>query len=613
MFHNSVFESLGATSSSTEFQAETQHQHDQTRILEKQNEEMVQEIEKLQDKLLVLSDRKAKYEPAGDHLKAVQDQNSVLKKKLLQLKIKIQKEEALLMDISPQDLLHPDQIEEIKCDINSLRQEQEVLLKKQMEIEKSKSETQALLKEFHQAIKNVEYLKKKNYDLSWDLMVLNVDIFEFQQLPHKLQTAKKEEETARKEKSLLTQQVSQCRSQIQQELALLLTTLDISPDDLHKEYQGQIKALQKQNAVLQKNLEELKHHQDSAMRMDLSNLEAQKSHLESQCEHIREVIQIQSQQQDGELVYPEQTEELKSEIKSLRQEKKDLLEEQREMENSKLETQALLKEFHQVNSNIEDLKKINYDLKWELKELHVDILEEQGMSAKLEASKKEQEFLQKENAVLTDQMAECRSKIHQQTSVVFEPQSPARNQPSRIPRPVSVRKSEPKQVSMDTGRPQQPQNPARNQSSLIPGSVFVEKSEPKPVSMNTGKIQKLPVLLKKRRCSPENHPSPSELVSVDIGKTQQPRNVLTKPQSPPALKLPTLIPKPWLIKESRPDRQDLLVFKDVGKTQQLKIDEDELPFAPGKLLPLTPLPPLMDKPRPKSSFQRRFKFPTTEN
>ncbi|XP_023815464.1 involucrin-like [Oryzias latipes] len=350
------------------FQAESQHQHDQTSILdlELQNEEMVQELEKLQDKLLVLSDRKAKYEPAGDHLKAAQDQNSVLKEKLLQLQSKIQQEEALLM-----------------------------------------------------------------------------------------------------------------------------MTPDISPEDLQEEYRDQIQALEQENAVLQKDLEDLKkkRSKEAAMRIDLICIEAQKSHLEDQCQHIREVIQIHSEQQDGELVYPEQIQELKCQINSLEKEKEDLLEEQRKVENAESDIKMLLKEFHQVVKNVDELKKKNCHLKWEFMELNVDFFERQRIPAKLEASTKEQESLRKENAVLAEQVSECRSKIHQQKSVQNQPQSPARNRPSLIPRPMSVRNPEHKQVSMDTGRTQQPQSPARNRPSLRPKPVSVRNPEPKQVSMDTGRTQ----------------------------------------------------------------------------------------------------------------------------
>ncbi|KAF6723499.1 hypothetical protein FQA47_005192 [Oryzias melastigma] len=509
-------------------QEETQHQGTQISIfdIEKKNEEIVQQLETLQDKLL-------------------------------SLQLKIQQQEAPLQTTpaaSPQELIIPEQIDEIKSEIISLRQEQEVLLEEQREIENSKSQTQALLEEYHQEIRIVESLKTTNYDLKWELMELHANIFDLQQISIKLQAAREERQKERREESALTQGVSQARSILQRDFTRLMKAMGISLNNQQGDPIDQIQALQQQNADLQKELEDLKnkrHEEDAAMRIDLSKLQAEKSDLEDQCELIREVIL-----KDEELHYPEQIRDMKSQIVSLRQEMEVLQEEQREMEKSKSETKALLKEFSQVKSNVEDLKKENYDLKQELEELNLDLLKQQDIQTKMEAAKTKRESLRKEKSVLIEQISECRSKIHQ-TAALNKPKSPTGNSQSLIPRPVSAEK---------------------------PGPTT-------QVSTDAGKTQHQTVLLKRSRSPPDNSPSlrpsssPSKQVSEDFGRSQKPTVVLHKPQPPPALKLPPLSPKRHSVKDLVPARQ---TFTDIGTTQQLRADDNE-PQSPGvKLPPLSP-------------------------
>ncbi|RVE63767.1 hypothetical protein OJAV_G00139690 [Oryzias javanicus] len=464
-------------------QEESQLQRAQTSIsdIEKQHEEIVQELQKIHS---------------------------------LQLKLQ-QEEEAPLQTTpaaSPQELVSPEEIREIQCDILSLRREQEVLLEEQREIENSKSQTQALLTEYQQEIQRVESLRQTNYDLRWELMELQANIFDLQQIPIKLQAARKEREKERREKSALTQGVAESRSKLQLEFSLLMKAVGISPNDLQGDPRDQIQALQQQNAALQKEQEDLKNkrqEEDAAMRIDLSNLQAEKRDLEDQRESIWEVIQI-----DEELNYPEQIQETKSQILSLRQEMEVLLEEQQEMEKSKSETKALMKEFIKVKSNVEDLKKDNYDLKQELQELNVDLLEQQTIQTKLEAAKTKRDSLRKEKSVLTEQISKYRSKI-QQTTALNKSQSPTGNRRSFIPQPVSGEKPRPT----------------------------------REVSTDAAKTQHQTVLLEKRRSPADNSqslrpiPSPPKKDSEDIGRSQKPTVVLHKPQTPLPFKLPLLLPK----------------------------------------------------------------------
>ncbi|KAF6720609.1 hypothetical protein FQA47_002269 [Oryzias melastigma] len=276
---------------------------------------------------------------------------------------------------------------------------------------------------------------------------------------------------AQDQNAVLQEKLLQLKLMIQQEEAPLMMTLGISTD----EYQDQIQALEQQKEVLQKELEELKRKrsEEAARRIDLKYLDAQKCELEGQCQHIQEVIQIHSPQY--EVVYPEEIQEMKSLILFLKDEVEILLEEQKEVENSRPGSKGLEKEYHQLMKDVEDLKKNNSDQKGELEELNLDLLERQQIPAKLEAIKKEQESLRKENSVLTEQISECRSKI-QQTTVLNKPQRPAGNRHSLIP-VLAKRLGQKKQVSTDAGATQQPkaevnkpQRPAGNPPSPKPDS-----------------------------------------------------------------------------------------------------------------------------------------------
>ncbi|KAF6733996.1 hypothetical protein FQA47_001912 [Oryzias melastigma] len=306
---------------------------------------------------------------------------------------------------------------------------------------------------------------------------------------------------AQDQNAVLQEKLLQLKLMIQQEEAPLMMTLGISTD----EYQDQIQALEQQKEVLQKEIEELKRKrsEEAARGIDLKYLDAQKCELEGQCQHIQEVIQIHSEQY--EVVYPEEIQEMKSLILFLKDEVEILLEEQKEVENSRPESKELQKESHQLMKDVEDLKKNNSDQKGELEELNLDLLERQQIPAKLEAIKKEQESLRKENSVLMEQISECRSKI-QQTAVLNKPQRPAGNRCSFIP-VLAKRLGQKKQVSTDAGATEQPTTVLK-----------------KPQSPAGNHCSRIPVIAKK--------PEPTKQVSTDAETTKPPKTEVNKPQSP---------------------------------------------------------------------------------
>ncbi|XP_036065883.1 coiled-coil domain-containing protein 157-like, partial [Oryzias melastigma] len=147
---------------------------------------------------------------------------------------------------------------------------------------------------------------------------------------------------AQDQNSVLQEKLLQLQLKIQQEEAPLMTTPGVSTE----EYKDQIQALEQQKEDLQKEMEELKkkRSQEAEMRIELINLDAQKCNLEGQCQHIQEVIQIHSEQH--EVVYPEEIQEMKSLILFLKDEVEILLEEQKEVENSRPGSKGLEKEYH---------------------------------------------------------------------------------------------------------------------------------------------------------------------------------------------------------------------------------------------------------------------------
>ncbi|XP_024128277.1 uncharacterized protein LOC112146611 [Oryzias melastigma] len=224
-------------------------------------------------------------------------------------------------------------------------------------------------------------LEKENKEISKELATLKDKLFNMLSLKDKFLKLTKQREFVQGQKAWLGSQISNLKLKIQNEEALLMSTLGLSAKELEEKYKeefSQIKLLQGQRAQLHTEFNHLRSKSSvaSSLRGRVSNLKDEKRDGKSQQINKKTAICTQ-QRRKAAATCPKQADVLKCDGNSQRKKQDTILREKEEVLKSPKDNETI--------SSLKDVKNETTVLKWETITSSTSICKPKHIQTQLEA------------------------------------------------------------------------------------------------------------------------------------------------------------------------------------------------------------------------------------